>query len=67
MVPEISGAAKDGPSHYQAIVKNAPEACTKECEEFGLREFESATQAVTILEKELNRALYRAVTQRNCE
>ena len=67
MVPEMSGAAKDGPSHYQAIVKNAPETCTKECEEFGLREFESATQAVTILEKELNRALYRAVNQRNCE
>ena len=67
MVPEMSGAAKDGPSYYQAIVKNAPETCAKECEEFGLREFESATQAVTILEKELNRALYQAVTRRSCE
>ena len=67
MVPEMSAAAGDGPPHYQAIVKNAPEACTKECEEFGLREFECATQAVTTLEKELNRALYRAITQRNGE
>lgn len=67
MVPEMSAAAGDGPSHYQAIVKNAPEACTKECEEFGFREFECATQAVTILEKELNRALYRAITQRSDE
>ena len=67
MVPEMSATAEDEPSHYQAIVKNAPDACAKECRDFGLREFESATQAVTTLEKELNQALYRVATGRSSE
>ena len=63
-VPEMSNFLEDGPSYYLVIMKNVPQACTDVMEEFALRQFESATQAVRTLEKEMNSALYRAINQK---
>ena len=61
MVPEMSASLEGESAHYQVIVKNAPEALMSECEEFALRQFDSAAQAVSTLEREMNRALYRTI------
>ena len=66
-VPEMSNSLEDGPSYYLVIMKNVPQACTGVMEEFALRQFESATQAVRALEKQMNSALYLAINQRSCE
>ena len=63
-VPEMSSDIGDEHSCYQVIAKNVPGPCTEVWEEFALRQFESATRAVISLEREMNRALYRAINQR---
>ena len=60
MVPEMKSTLEHEPSYYQVLIKNVPKAFEGVYEEFGLREFRSATQAVRALEKEMNGALYRS-------
>jgi len=65
-VPEMCSDIGDERYYYQVIAKNVPEPCTKAWEQFAPREFESATQAVRSLEREMNRVLYHAINQRGC-
>ena len=63
-VPEI-GSSEDGQaSCYQVLAKKVPSMCARLYEEFGGRQFGSATQAVSAFERELNRSLYRAMSER---
>lgn len=65
-VPEVEASEDDRPSYYyQVLLKNAPDACTGAYEEFSERQFRSAAQAVSTLEKKLNRALYKAISGRS--
>ena len=64
MIPEMTDDRPDHPAYYQIIVKNAPALCSEVVAELTERRFVSAAQAIRVLEKQLNRTLYRAVEQR---
>ena len=64
-VPEVKDPQGDGPSQYQVLLKNAPDACEDAYEEVSEQQFGSATQAVVSLEKTLNRALFRSAGRRS--
>ena len=66
-VPEMMGKSEHDLSHYHILVKNIPEACASEFEEFGTQKFRSATEALRALEKEMNRVLYRVMKQKSGE
>ena len=63
-IPEMTDGPPDQPAYYQIVVKNAPEVCSEVVAGLAERRFVSATQAISILEKQLNRTLYQAVEQR---
>ena len=66
-VPEMNSSADGEASCYQVLAKNAPSMCAELCEEFGGRQFRSAAQAVSVFERELNRSLYRVMSERGRE
>ena len=64
-VPEIYPSLEDREfSCYQVLAKNVPSACMGVYEEFSERQFMSATQAINAFERELNRSLYRVMSER---
>ena len=63
-VPEIDSPKDGEASCYQVLAKNVPSPCAGVYEEFGGRQFRSVTQAVSAFERELNRSLYRATSER---
>ncbi len=66
-VPEIDSSEDGEVSCYQILAKNVPSPCAGAYEEFGGRYFRSATQAVSAFERELNRSLYQAMSERGGE
>ena len=63
-IPEMTDESPSKSAYYQIIVKNAPALCSEVVAGLTERRFESATQAIRVLEKQLNRTLYQAVGQR---
>ena len=66
-VPELDSLEDGEASCYQILIKNVPSACAGVCEEFGGRQFESAAQAVSVFQRQMNRSLYRAMSERSGE
>ena len=66
-VPEIKGRLESECSYYQILVKNLPDACAEVIEEFGTRQFDSATEALRVFEKKINQVLYRVMKQKSGE
>ena len=64
-VPEIDTSEDGEVSRYQVLAKNVPSLCAGLYEEFSGRQFRSAAQAVSAFERELNRSLYRAMSERS--
>lgn len=62
-VPEIDTSEDGEAFRYQVLAKNVPGICAGLYEEFSGRQFRSATQAVSAFERELNRLLYRAMSE----
>ena len=63
-VPEIDSSEDGEPSCYQVLAKNVPSACAGVYEKFRGQQFRSAAQAVSVCEREFNRTLYRAMSER---
>ena len=63
-IPEMTDESPSKSAYYQIIVKNAPALCSEVVAGLTERRFVSATQAISVLEKQLNRTLYQAVEQR---
>ena len=66
-VPELDSLEDGEASCYQILIKNVPSACAGVYEEFGGRQFESAAQAVSAFERQMNRSLYRSMNERGGE
>ena len=66
-VPEIDASEEGAASCYQVLVKNVPSTCGGMYEEFAGRQFESAAQAVSAFEREINHSLYRVISERTGE
>ena len=63
-IAEMTDGPPDQPAYYQVIVKNAPALCSEVVAGLMERRFVSAIQAILVLEKQLNRTLYRAFRKR---
>lgn len=63
-VPEMDTSEDRDFSRYQVLAKNVPSICAGFYEDFVGRQFNSATQAVSAFERELNRSLYLAISNR---
>ena len=64
-VPEMDSAEGGEASCYQILAKKVPGVCAVVYEDFSRRQFGSAAQAMSAFERELNRSLYRAISERS--
>lgn len=62
-VPETNPSESGEASCYQVLIKKVPSECTRTYEEFRGRRFDSAAQAVSTFERQMNRSLYRAMNE----